>query len=342
MSFLRSSAVEPFKPHPLLRNPHLQTVVGRYWPGQQPNKKSALHEVKCENDDVLVLVENKPNRKTPFKKVMVLMHGLSGDADSAYMRRLAARLPERGWIVFRMNHRGCGQGAGRAKLTYHSGKSDDVARVLRKVWELYPDFPQIAVGFSLSGNALLKMLGEGIESAPGNLRGAIAVTPPIDLSLCAHELARPSRRIYDYRFVRQLMTAAKERHRQFPDFPDFRLNGRARLLDFDELCTAPLHGFESAEDYYRKCSAKQFIGTIKLPTVLIASADDPFIPAQTYDNLPQNPDLFVHMTEQGGHMGFLAAAATPLGDVRWLDYAVIKYAELLLANAKSPTSRPGH
>ncbi len=325
--------LQPFEAHSLLKNPHMQTIIGRYLPGPRPGRRARLHKIACHDGDVLVALENRSTRKSAFKKIMVLMHGLAGDAESPYMLRMASRCLERGWSVFRMNHRGCGAGAGLARSTYHSGRSDDVAHVLRAVRDLYPSVPQIAVGFSMSGNALLKLLGEGKEELPETLKGAVAVAPPVELSLCAHELCRPSRRVYDYRFVRDLTRSMRERALHYPDFPRFNFHRNMTVYDFDEIVTAPLHGFDSAEDYYRRCSAKQFLGSIKLPTALIGSMDDPFVPAASYHNLPQNPNVGYCLTAQGGHMGYISAEPTPLRDHRWMDYAVLRYAEALLAGA---------
>ncbi len=325
-----SADIQTFKPHPLLRNAHLQTIAGRYLAGPTPPKKVILHKVQCPDGDMLALLENRANRKAPFKKVAVLMHGLAGDAESPYMLRMAARYLTRGWTVFRMNHRGCGAGAGLAKNTYHSGKSDDVAFTLDQITKLYPSTPLVAVGFSLSGNALLKLLGEGKDEYPNNLKGAISVTPPVNLSLCAAELKRPSRRIYDYRFVRQLKEVTLARQKQFPDFPNFEFPANTTVWDFDEICTAPLHGYRSAEDYYQKCSAKQFLGNIVTPTVIIASDDDPFVPMASFRDAQENKNVKLHFTRGGGHMGFISAQPTPLRDLRWMDYAVLKYSEALL------------
>lgn len=320
----------PFKPHPLVPGGHLQTIVGYYLPGANHVRSTKRHHIHCGDGDQLVVCENRPNRKAPFKKIIVFMHGLGGDANSPYMLRLAHLFQNRGWTVFRMNHRGCGDGHGLAKSTYHSGKSDDVSRVLLKIADLHPGIPMLAVGLSLSGNALLKLLGQAAEAIPPTLRGAIAVTPPIELSRCADALGKPQNRIYDRRFVRVLKTDIAERQRKFPDFPDLRFPRGCTLRHFDEICTAPLHGFASAEDYYTQCSAKQFLAAIKTPTVLLASQDDPFIPPETFTRLPENDIVTYHITRHGGHMGFVSANNTPLGTRRWMDYAILAYSEGML------------
>ena len=322
----------PFKPHPLVAGGHLQTIVGYYFPGPKKLRSTQIHQVEVSDGDRLAICENRPGRKTSFKKVIVFMHGLGGDASSPYMPRLAELFKNRGWVVFRMNHRGCGEGSGLARNLYHSGRSDDVSQVLLKVAELHPDTPLIAVGFSLSGNALLKLLGEKREPTPAGLRGAIAVTPPIELSLCAAALSRKSNKLYDLRFIRTLRQAVEERRQAFPDFPEIDFRWNMTLREFDEVCTAPMNHFEDAEDYYTKCSAKQFLQGISIPTFLLASKDDPFIPKETFDDLPGNDLVDFHLARSGGHMGFVSAGKTPLGNHRWMDYAILKYSEKFLAS----------
>ncbi|MFQ5637222.1 MAG: YheT family hydrolase [bacterium] len=329
----------PFKPHPLVAGGHLQTIVGYYLPAPMSLGRAKCHKIDVSDGDQLILCENRASRKSAFPAVILLMHGLGGEASSPYMTRIAQCFHDRGWIAFRMNHRGAGEGRGLAKTTYHSGRSEDISQVLLKIEEIYPDLPVIAVGFSLSGNALLKLLGENRHPIPSNVRGAISVSPPIELSRCATAISRPENRMYDLRFIRLLREALRERQAAFSDFPSYRIPWYATVRQFDEIVTAPLNNFESADDYYAKCSAKQFLTGITLPTFLLASANDPFIPKASFDNLPKNDFLTVNITGSGGHMGFIAAEKTPLGSHRWMDYAILTYAETLIkTNRKTEPS----
>lgn len=319
-----------FIPHPWLAGGHLQTIIGYYLPGSQRLGQTSLRTVNVSDDDALVICENHPMHDKPFKGCVLLMHGLGGHADSPYMLRLAALFSEHGWISFRMNHRGCGEGRGLARRLYHAGRSGDISKVLLKISELYPDMPSVAIGFSLSGNALLKLLGEQRHPVPSNLCGALAVNPPIDLSMCADALSRKSNLLYEFRFVRLLKQAIRERQIDFSDFPKFHFPWKLALRQFDEMCTAPLSGFESAEDYYVKCSAKRLLSRISLPTFILASDDDPFVPKETFAHIPNNENLNMKITRGGGHMGFISADKTPLGNHRWMDYANLYYAQSLV------------
>jgi predicted alpha/beta-fold hydrolase len=312
------------------RGGHLQTAVGYYLPAPEQLPQTHLHTVQLGDGDALRLCENRPPENAPPHGAVLLMHGLGGSAQSPYMLRTAALFRDHGWIVFRMNHRGCGEGRALARKLYHSGKSDDVSAALQFVAKSYPNLPMVAVGFSLSGNALLKLLGERIHPLPAHLCGAIAVCPPINLSLCAAALARKSNWLYERRFVRMVKTSLRERAEDFPDFPRFKFPWSLSLRQFDEMYTAPLNGFASAEDYYQRCSARQFLADILLPTFLLASGDDPFVPMETFRDLPGHESLQVQLTRSGGHMGFVASAKTPLGNRLWLDAMLLHYAQKYL------------
>ncbi len=320
----------PFNPHPFLKGGHRQTILGYYLPSPKHLRGTNVHYIKISGGDKLALCENRPNRKSTFQRAILFMHGLGGKAGSSYMLRIAHLFQNRGWITFRMNHRGCGEGIGLARQTYHSGRSEDASAAMIKIEELYPHSPLVTVGFSLSGNVLLKLLGEKKEPLATNLAGAIAVAPPINLSLCAAALCQSQNRVYDLRFMRLLKKAMKERREHFLDFPEFDFKWWMKLRDFDELCTASLNNFKSAEDYYSKCSAKQFLSEVSTPTYLLASDDDPFVPKESFDDLPENEFLDFNLTKSGGHMGYVSAEKTPLGTHRWLDYAVLAYAENLI------------
>lgn len=315
----------PFSPALWARGGDLQTLAGYALPSPKHLPHTRVHQVAVADNDRLALCENLPAHATPHA-ALLLLHGLGGHADSAYMLRVASRFLAQGWITFRLNHRGAGQGRGLAQRLYHAGKSDDLACVVQHAAQLHPHVPLVITGFSLSGNMLLKYLGESWQTPPANLCGAIAISPPIDLALSSLAMRRMKNRLYDLRFVRMLKAAMREREADFENFPAYPLDEVATVYAFDRLITAPHHGFLSAEDYYERNSASQFLAHIALPTVLIAGDDDPFIPTESFANLPRNPALELQITRSGGHMGFIARTTMPWGDRRWMDYAMAWYA----------------
>lgn len=323
-----NGTLESFQPAAWAPGGHLQTIVGYYLSRPKPLLAECLHKIALGDGDTLVMLENKPS-VTP-RGIILLLHGLGSDAEAPYLVRTAHQLLKNNWLVLRLNHRGAGCGRGLAKWLYHSGRSEDVSAALVKAAEIKPNLPLVAVGYSLSGNMLLKLLGEQAQQIPKNLCGAIAVNPPIDLSLCARALRKPGNKIYDIRFVRMLKDAMRQRLQDFPDFPDVPLRNIRTLYAFDEHITAPLANFASAEDYYARCNAKQFLGNLSISAIIIASDDDPFIPMETFTNLPQNDFLQLKLTRSGGHVGFIHARQTPLGGHHWLDYAIFESANNFL------------
>jgi predicted alpha/beta-fold hydrolase len=242
------------------------------------------------------------------------------------MQRIAARLNDRGIRTFRMDLRGCGAGLSLARLPYHSGRSEDAAAALRKIAELCPASPTILIGFSLGANIALKLLGESPADLPANLDRAVAVCPPVDLWQCVQTLARGVNRLYDRHFVRGLLTQVAMKRRMIPDAPV--LDGQKlprTVFEFDEAYTAPVCGFGTAANYYRQCSSAQFLPEIRVPTLVIAAADDPLIPGKVFADLPRSSAVTLHVARSGGHLGFIGRRnGDP--DRRWMDWRVVEWA----------------
>lgn len=253
-----------------------------------------------------------------------LFHGLAGDVDSETMRRTAHVLAARGHSVWATNHRGCGAGRGLAAGPYHSGSSADLAAVLAASRADAPGLLHLALGFSLSGNALLLMAAEG--AAPW-LRGLISVNPPVDLARAARDVHRGLCRLYELRFLWRLRRALRERERDGLARRRYRIPLGASLRQFDDLYTAPEGGFASAADYYVRCSAGPRLAEIETPGVILTAADDPFVDPAAYRSLALPASLLLHVEPCGGHVAYLerdGARARP-----WLDGALVHYVEAL-------------
>ncbi len=256
------------------------------------------------------------------------------------MQRIAAKLNDLGLRTFRKDLRGCGAGAALARRPYHSGRSDDAASTSQFIARLCPDSPTTIIGFSLGANIVFKLLGEIGGGLCGGLDSGVAICPPVDLMACSKNLGRWSNRIYDAHFVSNLWRAARSRfiddqsanrrnnglnnglknsdHFQFPS----RRPGR--LYEFDDVYTAPISGFRDAEDYYRTCSSGQFVPAIRKPTLAIAAADDPMIPARLFDRVAWPSCVQFHMAAGGGHLGFVGRRGVD-PDCRWMDWRVVEW-----------------
>jgi predicted alpha/beta-fold hydrolase len=329
--------MEGFRPHPLFRGGWAQTIAGHYWPSGGILAPQRTHVVRLPDGDELVVAENSPADGAP-RRVVALLHGLTGTGDSGYMGRLARALVARGCVVARVNLRGCGPGFGRARQPYHSGRSEDARAVVAHLAREFPRLPLTLGGFSLGGNIVLKMAGEDGAAPTPPLDSVIAVSPPADLAAAARRLALPRNRVFDCFFVRELRREVARQHRRFPDLPPPRLPRGITLTQFDEHYTAPRGGFAGARDYYARASSRPLIPRIAVPTLILSAMDDPVVDSSALAGLPARPGLDLVLTERGGHVGFLARGpegrrwvcpegrrwVRPEGR-RWMDEVVLRW-----------------
>src|ERR1700722_15549150 len=246
----------PFEPHPLLRNRHAQTLAGVYLPGGRYPYRAVHYRVVLPDGDAIVLHDDIPEAWQAGGRVALLIHGLAGCHTSPYMVRVAAKLNAVGVRTFRMDLRGCGSGEGLAALPYHAGRSDDAMAALEFIGKLCPQAPVALVGFSLSGNIVLKLLGEAPGAVPANVTKAAAICPAIDLGRCVRSLVGPFQRAYDRYFVRVLSRQIHTNTRLRPDVVPLKTPRRMRsIFDFDDFYTGPVCGFGSADNYYASSSA---------------------------------------------------------------------------------------
>lgn len=307
----------PFDPFPLLSGSHQQTILGSFlhWHKEPP---SVTKLIPLSDGDKIAIEVTTPENWQPTDRTIIMVHGLCGSHRSSYLVRMTKRLSAIGIRCIRYNMRGCGSGRGHAKRIFHSGRSEDLLEVLQALKKEHPDSPHTVMGFSLGGNIVLKLAGELGQDAVGYVEQFIAVSPPADLFISVQFLNATSNRFYERYFLRLLKNNVQMREELFPDIPKSNLPNVLTIYQFDELYTAPQCGFNSALEYYEKCSSKPLIPNIKVPCRILFSEDDPLICSSTLDDLelPKNVHLF--KSKKGGHMGFLA---TPwkTNDFHWMD-----------------------
>jgi len=240
------------------------------------------------------------------------------------MVRLARKLNDRNVRAIRLNWRGCGAGAGLARFPYHSGRSDDLAEMLKEIHSLCAGAPVTVIGFSLGGNVALKFLGEPrSDNLHAGVDRAIAVCPPIDLHFSVIAMQQGWAKIYDRYFSSTCTRDVQRRVEQRPDtvVPEGWLARPPRsLYEFDETFTAPVSGFLSAADYYARSSAGQFLPNIPIPTRIIAAQDDPLIPFSQFRNADYSPMSHLLAPRHGGHLGFCT-----LRGQHWLDDQIVQW-----------------
>lgn len=302
------------------RDGHSQTLLAHLLPSPELKEKGEKLNVTLENEEERIVTTYIKGRT---KTVVYLFHGLGGFSHAGYMQRTAKIARRLGHHVFLNNHRGCGEGAGLAVEPYHSGRAEDLSAVIAFGKRMLPDHRHVAIGFSLSANALL-LLAAGVR-ADVLPDAAIAVNGPINLQKAALNLNHGLNLIYNYTFMAELRQSIRERAKTGRLATKFNIPVFARIWEFDELYTAPAGGFESREHYYETCSAGQYLSRIRIPTVLLTAADDPFVDVSDYRSARLSDRVVLHVEEHGGHMGYLSKANTPLGTRRWLDYALREY-----------------
>jgi hypothetical protein len=308
-----------------LRSGNLQTLASVYFPGSLVEYQARQHHVLLDDDDRLVLHDDCPAEWAAGDPATLLMHGLGGCHQSVYMRRTAAKLCEHGVRVFRMDLRGCGAGVELARLPYHSGRSADAAAALRYVAEQCPGSSVTLVGYSLGGNIALKLAGESAGSPPDNLCRVMAVCPPSDLSACSAWIGRLRNRGYDRYFAKLLGKQLLDRKARAPQAVSVDFARRPRQLrEIDDWFTAPVCGFGTAENYYRQSSSAPLLPDIRVPTLIVAAADDPLVPRQMFEALRLSPTTTLRVTRHGGHLGFIGTAGSD-PDRRWLDWRVVDW-----------------
>lgn len=312
-----------FQSHPLLKGGHRQTLFGFLFRGAGYAAGQETYTVPLPDGDQLILHDDAPDVWEPGGSTALLLHGLAGCHGSAYMVRVGQKLNRRGIRVFRLDHRGCGAGTHLARYPYNAGRSEDVREAVRKIREICPASPLAVVGFSLSGNMVLKMLGED-GSRNGVPECAVAVNPPVDLALCGEALSRRENRIYERHFVKLLCRQVQQRVNRFPEAPRPAWTSLPdRLRAFDDGYTAPASGFRGVDDYYARCSGNQFVPSIRIPTLIVTSRDDPLIPVSSFETLCTEA-VTTLIAPHGGHLGYIGRRnGDP--DRRWMDWRIIDW-----------------
>jgi predicted alpha/beta-fold hydrolase len=261
--------------------------------------------------DEIELHRLEPDRAAAHRGRLLVLHGLEGTIRSHYLRGLLTLAQRRGWAADVLIFRTCNGEMTRARRLYHSGETTDLDTVARRLVREHPGQPLLLAGFSLGGNVLLKWLGEHGDDLPHEVRAAAAVSVPFDLERGSRFIERGFSRVYGRHFLRTLRAKARTKLEQDPGIYDPGALEQARsLFDFDDAVTAPVHGFASATDYYRRSSSLGFLSSIRRPTLLLSAYDDPFLPGAVLDEVAQvaraNSCLSVEFHQRGGHVGFIS------------------------------------
>lgn len=310
----------PYRAPWWLPGPHLQTVYPalalRPRPPPYRRTRWELHDGDFIDLDWIDGPTDAP--------LVVLFHGLEGNSGSPYAAALMAAVRERGWRGVVPHFRGCSGSPNRLARAYHSGDADEIGMILER---LRGEAPRAiyAAGVSLGGNALLKWLGRESGAATALVSAAAAVCAPIDLVAAGAALRRGFSRFYTREFLRTLKPKTLAKLQRHPGLFDRASMARARTFDeFDNLFTAPVHGYADVLDYWRRASSKPDLVHVAVPTLVINSRNDPFLPARHLPPPAQvSTCVLLEQPAQGGHVGFVSGPFP--GHLRWLPERLLAF-----------------
>ena len=320
-----------FQPATFTANRHMQTFLPILLGGSSAIQ-CIYQQLTLPDGDFLDLAWNKIPARMDSEPIVVIFHGLEGSINSPYAKGITRALDKLGWNVVLMHFRNCSNRVNLAARTYHSGETDDASYVLDRLRETYPQAPLLAVGYSLGGNMLLKLLGEKKTEVP--LQAAVAVSVPLLLNVCADQMRSGFSKVYQHYLLQKMKRKLLGKFRQHDYQSLIGLNKKdvhniKDFWEFDAAFTAPINGFDSAQDYYMKSSSRQYLGGIQIPTLIIHSVDDPFM---TLEVIPHENELSdsvcLELSQQGGHVGFVSGHL--LKPRFWLEERIPEYFSSLL------------
>jgi uncharacterized protein len=332
--------VKNFLAHPVLPGGHLMTVAGALLPRKFPRLPPSTSRYFAIEAGTELRGDCHWHEIPQQCPTLVLLHGLEGSSDSAYMLGTAEKAFLAGFNVVRLNQRNCGGTEHLTKTLYHSGRSADFQTILGELvgGDRLPAI--FFAGFSMGGNLVLKMAGELGNGRPAELRGIVAVAPCLDLAACCDALCERRNFLYNRHFVRNLKRRMRRKAGFFPEV--FQANGLMaklalvrNLREFDDAITAPLSGFRDAADYYERSSAMHFLEAIRVPTLLVTAQDDPFVPFRIFQRpaVRENSNIQLVAPRQGGHCAFISRES---GDERfWCEARIVEFCRTSLSKAES-------
>ena len=320
-----------FQPAIFAANRHIQTFLPILLRGN-----SAIHgiyqQLTLPDGDFLDLAWNKIPARMDSKPLVVIFHGLEGSINSPYAKGMMRALDKLGWNVVLMHFRNCSDRVNLAARTYHSGETEDASYFLSWLQESYPQAPLLAVGYSLGGNMLLKLLGDKKTEVP--LYAAVAVSVPLLLNVCADQMRSGFSKVYQHYLLQKMKRKLLGKYQQH-DYQGLiglgkkDIHGIKDFWEFDDAFTAPINGFDGAQDYYMKSSSRQYLGGIQIPTLIIHSLDDPFMTPEVIPHENELSDsVCFELSPQGGHAGFVSGHL--LKPRFWLEERIPQYFSSIL------------
>ncbi|WP_289645166.1 YheT family hydrolase [Maribacter aestuarii] len=308
-----------YNPPLFYKNGHLSTIYAgllRKVPGLEQQRE----RITLSDGDFLDLDWSYSSKATD--KVVVLLHGLEGNAQRAYMKGSAKAFITAGYDVCAVNFRGCSGESNLTYRSYHSGATEDLIEILGHIISLDKYSKYFLKGFSLGGNLILKYLGEG-NSVPSQIKGGIAISAPCQLADSLTQLLTLKNIAYAKRFKKHLIEKLRAKQELFPDLiSDSDIQNVITLKDFDDIYTSRAHGFTDAMDYYRQSSSLQFLPNINIPTLIINAQNDSFLGEACYpiEEAKYCENIYLEVPKYGGHVGFYGRNNITYSEERAVDF----------------------
>lgn len=303
----------------MFRNGHISTIysgVLRKVEGVTQKRE----RITLPDQDFIDLDWSYAGKKT--KQLLVVLHGLEGNAQRHYMLGSAKMANQNNMDAVCVNFRGCSGEVNKTFQSYHSGKTDDLASVIKHITTQF-DYDTIYLnGFSLGGNVILKYLGE-TSDLPKQIKAAVTVSVPVYLKGSLEQLMLSKNYVYSKKFLRNLRTKLIVKQQLFPQkINNQDLSAVKTLKDFDDVYTSKAHGFKDAYDYYEQSSSLQYLKHISIPTLLINAQNDSFLSKECYpiQEAEQNANFYLEMPKYGGHVGFYDEQNTYYSEKRMLQF----------------------
>ena len=314
----------PFVPRAPWWGGDLQTLSGFFLPHRAPladyPQERLILPLGDGSGDALSVALSRPKQEAG-KPLVVLIHGLSGDEGSFYMKNSAAHLLARGYPVLRLNVRGAGPSRPLCRLYYHAGRSHDLELAFASLPSALTAQGIVAIGYSLGANVLLKYMGERGTATP--LKAAVSVSAPLDLAGTSRRLMQRRSYVYQQYMLRDMRIEAVSHAAEVTATEREAILGARTIWEFDHRFTAPRNGYPSAESYYADNSGERYLNGIAVPTLVVYALDDPWIPADAYRRFDwrRQPDLVPLLPESGGHVGFQGSDRS----MAWHDQAILQF-----------------
>lgn len=329
----RELRAKPFESFRFFNGGHGQTLTGYFWPRRFTFRSLRKDESRLFEIEPGVQLLARCHWQTERQKhpTLVIVHGLEGSSEARYMLGTAVKAVRAGFNTVRLNLRNCGNTEHLAPTLYNSGMSGDVHAVVNELYERDGLRNIFLVGFSMSGNIVLKLAGENGRRLAEKVAGVCAVSPSADLHACAAAIERPENWLYQKSFMRSLHSRIKQKAKFFPDkYDPTNIEQIRTIRQFDDRYTAADGGFKDADDYYNRSSSLPLIPHIRVPTLIVHAEDDPFIPFDPLrdPSVAANPFVILLSPQRGGHLGFVSKKSRT-EDRFWSENRVVEFCRLV-------------